>query len=381
MSGQDEKRAEFPKSEASTRNSQPVGSPLDADFVADCVTKALAAIEAANTSERLKQARNDHAGDKSPLGMANRGIGKLEPGQRKAAGKLIGQARAAVNQALTRATEKVKAAELEAKLAEEKVDLTLPVSQHPVGAIHPITALIDSMCDVFLAMGWEVVEGPEFEAEWLNFDSLNIGPDHPARGLTDTLFVDPLENHLLMRTQTSPVQMRTMLTRDVPLYIVSPGKVYRADEYDATHLPVFHQLEGLAIDKDITLADLKGTLDHLAQAMFGDIKTRLRPHYFPFTEPSAEMDLECFVCRGESVSNPDKPCRTCKSEGWIEWGGCGVVNPRVLETAGIDPDVYSGFAFGMGIDRTVMFRNNAPDLRDFVEGDIRFSRSLLGGAR
>ncbi len=172
-----------------------------------------------------------------------------------------------------------------------------------------------------------------------------------------------------------------MLTRDLPLYIVSPGKVYRSDEYDATHLPVFHQIEGLVIDKGISMADLRGTLDHFAKAMFGDIATRMRPHFFPFTEPSAEVDLECFVCRGESVGNPDRSCRTCRSEGWIEWGGCGVVNPRVLRACGIDPDEYSGFAFGMGIERTVMFRNGAPDIRDFVEGDIRFSRFLHGGAR
>ena len=230
-------------------------------------------------------------------------------------------------------------------------------------------------------MGWEVVEGPELEAEWLNFDALNFTPDHPARFMSDTLFVDPPSGHTVMRTQTSPVQVRTLLDRALPVYVVSPGKVFRADEYDATHLPVFHQLEGLAVDRGITMGDLKGTLDHLAKAMFGDIRTRLRPHYFPFTEPSAEVDLECFVCHGSSVGDPEHPCRTCRSEGWIEWGGCGVVNPRVLVAAGIDPNVYSGFAFGMGVDRTVMFRNNAPDLRDFVEGDVRFSRSLVGGAR
>lgn len=357
------------------------GSPLDSEFIQAQLAAAMQAISQATTSDELKAARAAHAGDASPLALANRAIGSLEPGQRKVAGQLVGQARGAVNQALAQRVAEVSELELAATLAAERVDVTLPVDLHPTGAVHPITALIDDMCDVFLAMGWEVVEGPELESEWLNFDALNINADHPARALTDTLFAAPIEHHLVMRTQTSPVQMRTMLTRDVPLYIVSPGKVYRADEYDATHLPVFHQLEGLAIDEGLTLADLKGTLDHLARAMFGDIKTRLRPHYFPFTEPSAEMDLECFVCHGESVANPDRACRTCRSEGWIEWGGCGVVNPRVLQTAGIDTSIYSGFAFGMGIDRTVMFRNNAPDLRDFVEGDIRFARSLLGGAR
>jgi len=230
-------------------------------------------------------------------------------------------------------------------------------------------------------MGWEVAEGPELEAEWYNFDALNAAPDHPSRGLQDTLWVDPPSAGKLLRTQTSPVQIRALLNRELPVYIVAPGKVYRADEYDATHLPVFHQLEGLCVDKGISMADLRGTLDHFARAIFGDVSTRMRPHYFPFTEPSAEVDLQGFVCHGESVGNPDRPCRTCRSEGWIEWGGCGVVNPRVLAACGIDTDTYSGFAFGMGLDRTVMFRNNAPDLRDFVEGDIRFSRSLLGGAR
>lgn len=356
-------------------------NPLDVGEIMRLVDAALAAVGAATATAELKQVRIDHAGDKSPLALANRAIGKLEPGQRKHAGQLVGQARGSVNAAVAARQNELNAAELEAALQTERVDVTLPVDMHPEGALHPITALINDMCDVFVAMGWEVAEGPELESEWLNFDSLNIGPDHPARGLSDTLFVEPASDHKLLRTQTSPVQMRTLLSRDLPVYIVSPGKVYRADEYDATHLPVFHQLEGLVVDKGITMGHLKGTLDHLAQAMFGEVRTRLRPHYFPFTEPSAEMDLECFVCHGDSVGNPDRPCRTCKSEGWIEWGGCGVVNPRVLKAAGIDTDVYSGFAFGMGVDRTVMFRNNAADLRDFVEGDIRFPRSLQGGAR
>ncbi|GAA2178811.1 phenylalanine--tRNA ligase subunit alpha [Brooklawnia cerclae] len=342
---------------------------------------ALAAIAAAGTTAELKQARVAHAGDKSPLALANRAIGSMPPDQRKAVGRVVGQARGRVNQGLAARQAELEAAELEATLLAERADVTLPVELHPVGAMHPITALIDDMCDVFVAMGWEVAEGPEVEAEWLNFDALNFTPDHPARFLSDTLFVEPVDHHKLLRTQTSPVQMRAMLSRELPVYVVSPGKVYRADEYDATHLPVFHQLEGLAVDKGITMGHLKGTLDHLARSMFGDVRTRLRPHYFPFTEPSAEMDLECFVCHGESVGNPDRPCRTCRSEGWIEWGGCGVVNPRVLRAAGIDTSVYSGFAFGMGVDRTVMFRNNAPDLRDFVEGDVRFPRSLQGGAR
>lgn len=354
---------------------------LDPEQVERMVDDALGAIAAAADSAQLKAVRQAHAADRSPLALANHSIGAMPKERRRDAGRLIGWARGRVNEALAARAAELEAAELAARLEAERVDVTLPVVEHPVGAEHPLTALINRMCDVFVAMGWEVVEGPELEAEWLNFDALNFTPDHPARFMSDTLFVDPPSGHTVMRTQTSPVQVRTLLDRALPVYVVSPGKVFRADEYDATHLPVFHQLEGLAVDRGITMGDLKGTLDHLAKAMFGDIRTRLRPHYFPFTEPSAEVDLECFVCHGSSVGDPEHPCRTCRSEGWIEWGGCGVVNPRVLVAAGIDPNVYSGFAFGMGVDRTVMFRNNAPDLRDFVEGDVRFSRSLVGGAR
>ncbi len=302
--------------------------------------------------------------------------------QRKQAGQLLGAARGQATAAFAAREAEIEAIELERLLVDERVDLTLPVELVPTGAPHPITALMDRMGDVFVAMGWEIAEGPEAEGEWLNFDALNIGPDHPARGTSDTLFVDPLDHHIVMRTHTSPVQIRSLLDRELPVYVVCPGKVYRADEFDATHVPVFHQIEGLCVDKGISLAHLRGTLDHLAAAMFGEgTRTRMRPHYFPFTEPSAEVDLQCFVCHGESVGNPDAACRTCKSQGWIEWGGCGVVNPRVLAACGIDTEVYSGFAFGMGIERTLMFRNNAADMRDMVEGDVRFSRSLKGVAR
>lgn len=346
------------------------------------VTDAVAAFASATTSAELKAARLAHAGERSPLALANRAIGSLPGPDRKDAGQRLGAARAQVNEALAVREQELNAAELQQQLATERIDVTLPVELVPEGAPHPITALMDLMGDVFVAMGWEIAEGPEAEGEWLNFDALNIGPDHPARGTSDTLFVHPIENHVVLRTHTSPVQIRTMLDREPPIYVVCPGKVYRADEFDATHVPVFHQIEGLCVDKGISLAHLRGTLDHLAQAMFGEgIRTRMRPHYFPFTEPSAEVDLQCFVCGGASVGNPDAPCRTCKSQGWIEWGGCGVVNPRVLAACGIDTDVYSGFAFGMGIERTLMFRNNAADMRDMVEGDVRFSRSLKGMAR
>ena len=354
---------------------------LSEESLAGYVADALAAFAAASDSGALKQARLAHTGERSPIALANREIGALPPAARRDAGQRMGAARGRINAALAERTTQIEAAELERALTQEAVDVTLPVALAPQGAIHPITGLMDLMGDVFVAMGWEIAEGPEVEAEWMNFDALNLHPDHPARAETDTLFVEPAGSHRVLRTHTSPVQVRALLNRELPVYVVCPGKVFRSDEFDATHVPAFHQIEGLVVDKGITLAHLKGTLDHLARAMFGDVKTRFRPNYFPFTEPSAEMDLECFVCHGASVGNPDAPCRTCRSEGWIEWGGCGVVNPRVLRAAGVDPDEYSGFAFGMGIERTLMFRNNAEDMRDMVEGDIRFSRSLKGEAR
>jgi phenylalanyl-tRNA synthetase alpha chain len=262
-------------------------------------------------------------------------------------------------------------------LVEESVDVTLPTRRSGLGARHPLTTLMERMAEVFMAMGYEVAEGPEAEAEWFNFDALNVPPDHPARTMQDTFFVGSERSGVVLRTQTSPIQLRAMLARDLPIYVVAPGRVFRTDELDATHTPVFHQIEGLAVDEGITMADLKGTLEHLAAAMFGEgVQIRLRPSYFPFTEPSAELDLQCFVCRGASVGNSEAPCRTCSSEGWIEWGGCGMVNPRVLRAAGIDTARYSGFAFGMGVERTLMFRHGVTDMRDMVEGDIRFSRAF-----
>jgi phenylalanyl-tRNA synthetase alpha chain len=258
-------------------------------------------------------------------------------------------------------------------LAEETVDVTLPWDRRPRGARHPLTTLQERIADVFVAMGYEVAEGPEVEAEWFNFDALNFGRDHPARAEMDTFYVEGGQG-LLLRTHTSPVQARALLEREPPVYVVVPGKTFRTDELDATHSPVFHQVEGLAVDEGITMAHLRGTLDHFAAAMFGaGLRTRFRPHFFPFTEPSAEFDLQCWVCRGASVGDPARPCRTCKSEGWVEWGGCGMVNPRVLVACGVDPGRYSGFAFGMGIERTLMGRHEAQDMRDIIEGDVRFT--------
>ncbi len=352
-------------------------TPLHPTEVTRALDEALAAIASASDLDELKAARLAHAGDRSPLALANREIGALPPQAKAEAGRRVGAARQAVRAALE-ARQTDLEAEREARvLVEEQVDVTLPYDRRLPGARHPLTTLMERIGEVFVAMGYEVADGPEVEAEWFNFDALNMPPDHPARSMQDTFFIDPPENGLVLRTQTSPVQIRTMLTQDPPIYVICPGRVYRTDELDATHTPVFGQVEGLVVDEGITMADLKGTLDHFAQAMFGDaISTRLRPSYFPFTEPSAEVDLQCFVCRGASVGDPDNPCRTCSSEGWIEWGGCGVVNPRVLIACGIDPERYSGFAFGMGIERTLMFRNDVRDMRDMVEGDIRFTQAF-----
>ncbi|WP_300405790.1 phenylalanine--tRNA ligase subunit alpha [Nocardioides sp.] len=355
-------------------------TPLKSEEVESARDAALAAIADAADLETLKQVRIDHTGDRSPLALANREIGALPPQARKEAGQRIGKARGAVNQALAARTSVLEAEHEERMLVEETVDVTLPTDRTPPGARHPITTGSELIADIFVAMGWEVAEGPVIEAEWLNFDALNLGPDHPARTMQDTFWTDPQDNGIVLRTHTSPVQARTMLTRTPPIYVVCPGRVFRTDEYDATHSPVFHQVEGLAIDEGISMAHLKGTLDHFATSMFGEgITTRFRPSYFPFTEPSAEVDLVCFVCRGATVvDGTDGPvtCRTCRGEGWIEWGGCGVVNPRVLRACGVDSERYSGFAFGMGIDRTLMFRHGLEDLRDLFEGDVRFTTAF-----
>ena len=350
----------------------PESGALSAEAVERAREAALAAVAAADSLEALKQARLEHAGDRSPLALANRAIGTLAPQDRKEAGRLVGQARGAVQQALAARTAELEAVEEERRLREETVDVTLPADAEPVGARHPLTTIQEDVADIFVAMGWEVAEGPEVEAEWLNFDALNLGPDHPARTMQDTFWVTPEKAALVLRTHTSPVQARTMLDREPPIYIACPGRVFRTDEPDATHAPVFHQVEGLAIDEGLSMAHLKGTLDHLAAAVYGaGVVTRFRPSYFPFTEPSAEVDLLCYVCRNDPALVAE--CGTCRGEGWIEWGGCGVVNPRVLVACGVDPQRYSGFAFGMGLDRTVTSRYDIADLRDLWDGDIRFT--------
>jgi phenylalanyl-tRNA synthetase alpha chain len=333
------------------------------EAVDDAVQAALQAITAAADTAALKAARAAHAAEGSPLARLNAHMRSVPPEHKAAFGKLLGQGRAQVGQALAAREAELEQAETAARLQAERVDVTALASHARVGARHPLTLLQEEIGDIFIGMGWEVAEGPELEHEWYNFDALNLDPDHPARQMQDTFYVDPPERHLVLRTQTSPVQMRSMLTRELPIYVISPGRVFRTDEYDATHLPVFTQVEGLVVDEGITMAHLKGTLDHLARQLFGaEAKTRLRTNYFPFTEPSAEFDLWHPTFKGGAR--------------WIEWGGCGMVNPNVLRAAGIDPEVYSGFAFGIGVERALMFRSDVQDMRDMAEGDIRFSEQF-----
>lgn len=331
--------------------------------LADVVAEAISAINGATTGEELKQVRTQFVADGSPISLINATLRDVPAEEKAEAGKIVGQARGEINQAFAAREALILQAEEHARLLTESVDVTAVASKRRVGARHPLTLLMEEMSNIFVGMGWEVAEGPELENEWFNFDALNFDEDHPARAMQDTFFVEPVDRHLVLRTHTSPVQIRSLLSRELPVYVVAPGRVYRTDELDATHTPVFHQMEGIAIDKGLTMAHLKGTLEHLARAMFGDgARIRLRPNYFPFTEPSAELDIWHPTFRGGAR--------------WIEWGGCGMVNPNVLRAAGIDPEEYQGFAFGMGIERTLMFRNDVADMHDMVEGDVRFSQQF-----
>lgn len=333
------------------------------EAVESAVAAALEAIGSAATTAELKAARAAHVAEGSPLAVLNASMRQVAPEHKATFGKLIGQGRGRVTQVMASKESELAEAELAARLESERVDITAVPSRTRVGARHPLMQLQDDVSDIFVGLGWEIAEGPELEHEWFNFDALNFDIDHPARQMQDTFFVDPVDRHLVMRTHTSPVQVRSMLDREVPIYVLCPGRVYRTDEFDATHLPVFTQFEGLVIDKGITMAHLKGTLDHFAKQLFGsEAKMRFRTNYFPFTEPSAELDLWHPTFKGGAR--------------WIEWGGCGMVNPNVLRAAGIDPDVYSGFAFGMGIERGLMFRSDVQDMRDMAEGDVRFSEQF-----
>jgi phenylalanyl-tRNA synthetase alpha chain len=337
--------------------------PITPEAVGDAEQSALAAIAQAADAAALKQVRAEHLGEASALAKLNAAMRDVPNDQKKEAGKLVGQARGRVNQAFASREGELAEAEAAARLEAERVDVTAFHARERNGARHPLTMLRDRVSEIFMGMGWDVVDGPELESEWYNFDSLNFDADHPARALQDTFFVDPVDRHLLMRTHTSPLQMRSMLERGAPLYVLAPGRTYRTDELDATHTPVFTQFEGIAIDRDLSMAHLRGTLEHFARQMFGDeAKIRLRNNYFPFTEPSAEMDIWHPLAKG--------------GPRWIEWGGCGMVHPNVIKAAGLDPEEFRGFAFGMGVERTLMFRNELTDMHDIVEGDVRFSEQF-----
>ena len=338
---------------------------ISAATVKALVSDALKLIEETQDLASLKAAKVSTIGENSEFAKLSSSLGKLAPEQKAEAGKLITQARVTLNEAFGNKEALFYAAEQAARLEAEAVDVTAIGRTLPKGARHPLSLLQEEISDVFVGMGWEIAEGPELESEWFNFDALNFDADHPARAMQDTFFIEPLSQHLVLRTHTSPVQVRSLLDRDLPVYVLCPGKVFRTDELDATHTPVFHQVEGLAVDKGLTMADLKGTLEHFARIMFGpDAKIRLRPSFFPFTEPSAELDVWHPGAKGGAR--------------WVEWGGCGMVHPNVLRSAGVDPEIYSGFAFGMGIERTLMFRNDVKDMRDMVEADIRFSQQFGG---
>jgi phenylalanyl-tRNA synthetase alpha chain len=343
--------------------------------------EGLAAIASAATFEDLKAAEVAHRGRQAPLTLASAAISALPPEAKSEAGRRVGIARKAFDRAIADRRADLEKDRDQRVLLDETADVTLPWDRNPAGAEHPVPNLADRLADVFIGMGYEIAEGPEVEAEWYNFDALNFPPDHPAREMQDTFFVaDPggkARSGMVLRTHTSPVQIRAMLTRPLPLYVVSPGKCFRSDALDATHSPVFHQIEGLAVDEGLTMADLRGAITAFVEAMFGEgLRTRLRPDFFPFTEPSADVSMECHVCRGESTKPGAPACRVCKSQGWIEIAGCGMVNPRVLVACGIDPDRYSGFAFGLGIERSLMIRNGLTDIRDTIEGDVRFSSAF-----
>ncbi len=340
---------------------------LSPDALAHAVDAADRAIAHAGDLDSLARVKTEHLGDRSPLALARQALGALPADERADAGKRVNTARAEAQRSYDERLAALRAARDAAALVAEGIDVTLPSTRQPTGARHPITILAEHIADTFVAMGWELAEGPEVETEQFNFDALNFPADHPARSEQDTFYIAPEDSRQLLRTHTSPVQVRTLLARQLPVYVISIGRTFRTDELDATHTPVFHQVEGLAVDRGLSMAHLRGTLDAFARAEFGPLaRTRIRPHFFPFTEPSAEVDVWFANKKGGA--------------DWVEWGGCGMVHPNVLRAAGIDPDVYSGFAFGMGLERTLQFRNGISDMRDMVEGDVRFSLPFGVGA-
>ena len=316
-----------------------------------------------NTSSELEEIRVKYLGKKGELTTILRGMGSLSQEERPIIGKLVNVVKKEVEDKIEEISRGIKEKEKNAKLASEVIDISLPGKKNLIGKRHPLDLTLESMKNIFISMGFTVEEGPEVELDHYNFEALNIPKDHPARSEQDTFYIN---DNLVLRTQTSPVQIRVMENQAPPIKMIAPGKVYRSDAVDATHSPIFYQMEGLVIDKGVTFADLKGTLELFAKKMFGDkVKTKFRPHHFPFTEPSAEMDATCFVCEG-------KGWRVCKGSGWIELLGCGMVHPQVLRNCGIDPEVYSGFAFGFGVDRMVMLKYGIDDIKLLYESDMRF---------
>ncbi len=312
---------------------------------------------------QLEELRVAFLGKKGELTGVLRGMGQLSAEERPVVGQMANEVRAFMEGKLAARKEELAAKALDEKLAKEALDVTMPGKTRAKGSLHPINQISDEMKDLFIGMGYEIADGPEIEYDYYNFEALNLPEGHPARDTQDTFYIT---EKMLLRTQTSSVQIHVMENKKPPIRIICPGKVYRADNMDATHSPIFHQIEGLVVDKGVTMGDLKGTLEVYARHMFGpETKIRLRPHHFPFTEPSAEVDVSCWACGG-------KGCRVCKGEGWIEVLGCGMVHPDVLKRCGIDPKEYSGFAFGIGIERTAMARFGVTDLRQFFEGDARF---------
>ncbi len=325
---------------------------------------SLASITSASALEAF---RIEFLGKKGRLTEVLRGMGGLSAEERPVIGQLANEVRSFIEEQIAKLSEDLENAALEQRLAEERIDITMPGSKRPLGKKHPLTSVLDELKDIFIGMGFSIAEGPEVELDYYNFEALNLPKGHPARDTQDTFYIN---ENVLLRTQTSPVQIRVMEKQKPPIKIIAPGRVYRSDAVDATHSPLFHQIEGLVVDKGITMGDLKGTLEAFCKKLYGeDTKIRLRPHHFPFTEPSCELDISCPACNG-------KGCRVCKGEGWIELLGAGMVHPRVLETCGIDPSVYSGFAFGIGLERTVMRRFDIDDLRLFYENNLRFLKQF-----
>ncbi len=337
------------------------------ETITEIANRYAEAIKAANDSQGLEALRVAALGKKGELTQVSRGMGQLPAEERPLMGQWVNEARTRLEAELTAAKERITAREKEARLQKEALDVTLPVSERAFGSLHPMSIVLEELFDIFTGMGFTAVEGPEIEFDKFNFELMNVPKNHPARDAQDTFYID---DNIVLRTHTSPVQARVMTTRKPPIRIVSFGRVYRADEADATHSPVFHQLEGLVIDENISMGDLKGTLDMFAKRLYGSgVTTRFRPSFFPFTEPSAEVDLTCAACRGRG-------CRICKNTGWIEVLGSGMVNPKVLEMCGIDSKKYSGFAFGMGVERLVNLKYNVPDMRYLYENDIRFLKQF-----